>query len=141
MRLVIAALSPSVENREVATLDVTQFTQGLAKNVVGTSARFRQVANPPDPARLLCAGGKRPHDRRTADKRDQVASSHLPSPGGKMRNILHPGALWELDHVQNGDWPFFFVTPTDRNGKCRGSAVAGDVNLAPICRWLHRAVP
>jgi hypothetical protein len=47
---------------------------------VGVSLGMRhQHPDPPHPARLLCVRGERPHHHRATEKRDEVATSHVPA--------------------------------------------------------------
>jgi hypothetical protein len=51
----------------------------------GAGDRTREYADAPHPLSLLRVGGERPNNRRAAEKRNELASLHVPS----ARTTLH----------------------------------------------------
>jgi len=75
----LRAHCPAILDREVATIDPSEFTQPLHKSGNPLALDRRRGAQEPDGrqfARLLRARRERPRGRHAAEERDELAASH-----------------------------------------------------------------
>src|SRR5258708_7404024 len=76
---IVMAISPTVLNREVLTIDHTRFTQALPKRCHTIGVGLRRAGTEETyhrHTRLLCARREPPPPRRAADNRDELAPPH-----------------------------------------------------------------
>src|SRR5271170_5406834 len=85
-----ASLRPAILDCDGATLDPTEFTQSLHKSSSPWTPERSVRAQKADRRQLLCEGTERPRCRSTAEKRDEITSSHrLPTAYGEDHTLPH----------------------------------------------------
>src|SRR5262249_22491078 len=118
-----AALRPAIHDRDVTTLDPTQYAQSLNKGGPPLTLDLRrsraQNSDGPQLRRLLLVRGERPSCSSAAEKRDEIAPSHQAVP-----KAFGPTPCGRLDHNRirtSGEGEIAQNRPQTRSsGRCPG---------------------